>query len=54
MKYARLKSGLSDCEEPVRRKILWENAQNLYEVEGPTAKDEAQRDCNGWGVKISR
>jgi hypothetical protein len=41
--HARITEGLSDCEESVRRKILWDNAQKLYKVEGPTAKDEAQR-----------
>jgi predicted TIM-barrel fold metal-dependent hydrolase len=41
--HARITGGLSDCEESVRRKILWENGQKLYKVEGPTAKDEAQR-----------
>lgn len=40
--HKRIKSGLSDCEESVRRKILWENGQRLYKVEGPTAKDEAK------------
>jgi predicted TIM-barrel fold metal-dependent hydrolase len=40
--HARIKGGLSDCEASVRRKILWENGQKLYKVEGPTAKDEAQ------------
>jgi predicted TIM-barrel fold metal-dependent hydrolase len=40
---ARITGGLSDCEESVRRKILWDNAQKLYKVEGPTAKDEARR-----------
>ncbi|MGE0821870.1 MAG: amidohydrolase family protein [Candidatus Binatia bacterium] len=39
----RIQGGLSDCEESVRRKILWDNAQKLYKVEGPTAADEAQR-----------
>jgi len=39
----RIKSGLSDCTEEVRRKILWENGQKLYKVVGPTAKDEARR-----------
>jgi predicted TIM-barrel fold metal-dependent hydrolase len=43
--HARITSGLSGCEESVRRKILWDNAQQLYKVEGPTAKDEAQ--CAG-------
>lgn len=41
--HKRIANGLSDCEESVRRKILWDNAQRLYKVEGPTAKDEAQR-----------
>jgi hypothetical protein len=39
----RITSGLSDCDELVRRKILWDNAQKLYKVEGPTAQDDAQR-----------
>jgi predicted TIM-barrel fold metal-dependent hydrolase len=38
--HARIKSGLSDCEESVRHKILWENAQKLYKVTGPSAADE--------------
>jgi predicted TIM-barrel fold metal-dependent hydrolase len=41
--HERITGGLSDCEESVRRKILWENAQKLYKVEGPTAADEAKR-----------
>ena len=41
--HARIKGGLSDCEESVRHKILWENAQKLYKVTGPSAADEAQR-----------
>ncbi|MEW5876427.1 MAG: amidohydrolase family protein, partial [Candidatus Zixiibacteriota bacterium] len=41
--HARIKGGLSDCEESVRRKILWDNAQKLYKVESPSAKDEARR-----------
>jgi len=40
--HARIKGGLSDCEETVRRKILWGNAQKLYKVQGPTAADEAR------------
>jgi predicted TIM-barrel fold metal-dependent hydrolase len=40
--HARIKGGLSDCEEPVRRKILWENSQKLYRVTGPSAADEAK------------
>jgi len=38
----RIKGGLSDCEESVRRKILWGNAQKLYKVTGPSAADEAK------------
>jgi len=41
--HARIKGGLSDCEESVRRKILWENAQKLYSVTGPTTADEEKR-----------
>ena len=41
--HARIKSGLADCEESVRRKILWENAQKLYKVTGPSAADEGRR-----------
>jgi uncharacterized protein len=41
--HARIKGGLSDCEESVRRKILWENSQRLYKVTGPSAADEAKR-----------
>jgi predicted TIM-barrel fold metal-dependent hydrolase len=41
--HARIKGGLSDCEESVRRKILWENSQKLYKVTGPSAADEAKR-----------
>ncbi len=40
--HARIKAGLSDCEESVRRKILWENSQKLYKVTGPSATDEAR------------
>ncbi len=43
--HARIKGGLSDCEESVRRKILWGNAQKLYKVEGPSAADEAKREA---------
>jgi uncharacterized protein len=41
--HARIKGGLSDCEESVRRKILWENAQTLYKVTSPSTADEAKR-----------
>jgi predicted TIM-barrel fold metal-dependent hydrolase len=40
--HARIKGGLSDCEESVRRKILWENSQKLYRVTPPSAADEAK------------
>jgi len=40
--HACIKSGLSDCEESVRRKILWGNGQKLYKVADPTAADEAR------------
>jgi uncharacterized protein len=40
--FARIKGGLSDCEESVRRRILWENSQKLYKVTPPTAADEAK------------
>ena len=40
--HARIKGGLSDCEDSVRRKILWGNAQKLYKVTGPSAADEAK------------
>ena len=42
--HKRIKGGLSDCEESVRRKILWDNAQQLYKVAAPTAQDEAKRE----------
>jgi predicted TIM-barrel fold metal-dependent hydrolase len=32
---ARIKGGLSDCEEAIWRKILWQNAQKLYKVIEP-------------------
>jgi uncharacterized protein len=41
--HARIKGGLSDCEESVRNKILWDNAQKLYRVDGPTAADAEKR-----------
>jgi uncharacterized protein len=43
--HSRIKSGLSDCEESVRRRILWENAQRLYKVPGPNAADETKREA---------
>ncbi len=41
--HSRIRGGLSDCEESVRRKILWGNAQKLYKVADPSAADEAKR-----------
>jgi hypothetical protein len=38
----RIESGLADCDEHTRHKILWGNAQKLYRVEAPTATDEAR------------
>ncbi|MGH7966976.1 MAG: amidohydrolase family protein, partial [Candidatus Binatia bacterium] len=40
--HERIHSGLADCDEAVRHKILWGNGQKLYKVESPTAQDEAQ------------
>src|ERR1700723_3005612 len=40
--HERIKSGLSDWEESVRSKILWENAQKLYKGAGPSAEDAAR------------
>ena len=41
--HARIEGGLSDCEETIRRKILWQNAQKLYKVTDPSAEDEAKQ-----------
>lgn len=41
--HERIRGGLADCDEAVRHKILWANAQRLYKVEPPTAADAAQR-----------
>jgi len=41
--HSRIKTGLSDCEESIRHKILWGNGQKLYKVESPVAADEAKR-----------
>lgn len=41
--HERIRGGLADCDEAVRHKILWANAQRLYKVEPPTAADEAKR-----------
>jgi hypothetical protein len=41
--HAGVQGGLSDCEESVRRKILWENSQRLYKITSPSAADEAKR-----------
>jgi len=40
--HKRIQGGLADCEEAVRRKILWANGQKLYKVETPSAEDEAK------------
>ena len=41
--WRRIDAGLADCEASVRRKILWENARDLYKVAEPTADDVAKR-----------
>ena len=41
----RIKSGLSDCEESMRCKILWGNGQKLHKVEDPSTADEAKREA---------
>lgn len=41
----RIETGLADCDAETRRKILWDNAQQLYRVEEPTAADEAKREA---------
>jgi len=41
--HLRIKSGLADCEESVRKKILWDNAQKLYKVASPSSADESRR-----------
>ena len=38
----RIEGGLSDCEDSVRRKILWENAEKLYKIAPPTAEDDSR------------
>jgi uncharacterized protein len=47
--HARIKGGLSDCEESVPRKILWGNSQKLYKVDGPSAV-EAKHEAAGVGA----
>jgi predicted TIM-barrel fold metal-dependent hydrolase len=32
-----IETGLAECSDEVRRKILWENARKLYRVEVPAA-----------------
>jgi predicted TIM-barrel fold metal-dependent hydrolase len=44
--HARIKGGLDDCEPSVKRKILWENSQKLYNVSEPTAADNAKLAAN--------
>jgi predicted TIM-barrel fold metal-dependent hydrolase len=43
--HARIKGGLSDCEESIRRKILWQNSEKLYKVTPPSAADEARQEA---------
>jgi hypothetical protein len=43
--------GLGDCEESVRRKSLWDNAQRLYKVTSPSAAEKGKRDD---GQQMSR
>jgi predicted TIM-barrel fold metal-dependent hydrolase len=45
--HARIKAGLADCEESARHKILWGNAEKLYKVIAPSAKDEAALAARG-------
>jgi len=40
----RIREGLGDCDATTQRKVLWDNAQLLYKVEGPTAEDETNRE----------
>ena len=40
--HARIESGLAECSNEVRHKILWSNAQRLYKVVEPTAADLAR------------
>ena len=35
--HRRIDEGLGDCDESVREKILWSNAEKLYKVEPPPA-----------------
>ena len=35
--HKRIATGLESCDDAVRRKILWDNAQALYRVESPPA-----------------
>jgi predicted TIM-barrel fold metal-dependent hydrolase len=38
----RIEKGLGDSDDDTRRKILWDNAQKLYQVEEPTEADRAR------------
>ena len=38
----RITTGLGDTDPGIRHKILWENARKLYNVEVPTAADDAR------------
>ena len=43
--WRRIDNGLAECEESVRRKILWDNGRDLYKVTEPTADDIAKREA---------
>ena len=47
---------IADCEESVRRKILWENGRDLYKIEEPSADDEAKllAACSESGSRLMR
>jgi len=38
-----IETGLGGCSEPVRHKILWDNARQLYGVEEPTVSEQDRR-----------
>jgi predicted TIM-barrel fold metal-dependent hydrolase len=49
--HARIEDGLSHCDETIRRKILWQNAQKLYKVTDPSTEDEAKRPAGNSSTK---
>jgi uncharacterized protein len=49
--HARIEDGLSHCDETIRRKILWQNAQKLYKVTDPSTEDEAKRSAGNASTK---